>query len=241
MTPKKAAGTRTLIQSLLDGDDIDLLCATVANGSDVFQIEQVAAVVYATGYTAATALTFLPDEVKMHLRFDAVYPRLPLLLESSFLTHTATMPDMAFIGFSDGPYWGITEMQACVTAKRWALNTKSGSEVKGNRDTANILSCMHNFRHAMANEKWAVPQNLFGDYISLMEQASRELNLNRNDQSWGEREGPICPSRYTDAGADQKEARKTMTSLQQVMEKAMHQGLFVARATFRALQGNWKA
>lgn len=213
----------------------------MANGSDIFQIEDVAAVVYATGYTASTALDFLPDEVKTHLGFHATYPRLPLLLDCDFLTRTALIPDLAFIGFSDGPYWGIMEMQARVTAKRWALNIELGSEVRRNQDSADIISCMHDFRRAMVIDRPAVPQNLFGDYVGLMEQASRELELERNDLSWGEREGPICPSRYIDAGADQGEARKTMTSLQQVMEKAMHQGLFVARAAFRALQGNWQA
>ncbi|KAL9122184.1 MAG: hypothetical protein Q9187_001265 [Circinaria calcarea] len=221
-------------------NDLDFLCATVANFSDAIQIEDVAAVVYATGYTASAALSFLPDEVKTHLGFDAAYPRLPLLLESDFLTRTAAISDLAFIGFSNGPYWGVMEMQARVTARRWAFDMELGADERRKQDSANIISCMHDFRRAMANEKSAVPQNLFGDYVGLMEQASRELDLERNDLSWGEREGPICPSRYTDAGTDQKEAQKTMASLQQVMEKALHQGLFVARAAFRALQGNWK-
>ena len=112
--------------------------------------------------------------------------------------------------------------------------------MRRNQDSANIISCVHDFRDVIKNDKSTLPQSLFGDYVGLMEQASRDLDLERNDLNWGEREGPICPSRHTDGGADQKEARKTIASLQQAMWRAMHQGLFVARAAFRALQGNWK-
>ncbi len=216
------------------------MCGTVTNGPDVTLIEDVAAVVYATGYTASTALRFLPDEVKTQLEFDAACPRLPLLLESGFLTHTALIPDLAFIGFSDGPYWGVMEMQARTTAKRWAPDMDSGLGVRVDLDSAKVLSGMHDFRHAMAHDKLAVPQNLFGDYVGLMEQSSRELNLERVDLKWGEREGPICPARYIDSGADRTEAQRTMAKLQQTMDRALHQGAFVARATFRALQGTWK-
>lgn len=78
------------------------MCATVANGSDVIQIEDVAAVVYATGYTASMALNFLPDEVKTHLGFNAAYPRLPLLLESEFLTRTAAIQTWPLSGSAMG-------------------------------------------------------------------------------------------------------------------------------------------
>ncbi|MCJ1370885.1 hypothetical protein MMC20_002099 [Loxospora ochrophaea] len=210
----------------------DLLSASIATDSANEETHDIRAIVYATGFGTKN-LDFLSPKVKEQLGFASQFPRLPLQLDAEMLTTTPSLPDLSLIGFSDGPYWGMLEMQARNAARRFASDACCAPPTDG------IADSVQKFRYAMANDKSSVPQNLFGDYVGFMEHAAEELRLERVDLNWGAREGVVTPARYIDAGSNRKEAEKTMTALQQNCKIASETPAFVARAVFRSLQGVW--
>ena len=211
----------------------NLLSASVATGSTDEEISDIKAIVYATGFETIKNLDFLSHQVKARLGFASEFPHLPLQLDAELLTTTSSLPDLALIGFSDGPYWGMIEMQARNAAHRFASDTCHASPMDG------IADAVQTFRRAMAKDKSSVPQNLLGDYVGFMEHAAEELGLERVDLDWGAREGVVTPARYIDAGSNREEAEKTMAALQQIYRKTLETPAFAARAVFRSLQGVW--
>lgn len=195
------------------------------------ELEDIGAVVYATGYSPEPALHFLHPETKKALHFDPESMRLPLILEQ-WQTSSARACNMSFIGFYEGPYWPVMEMQARLTASRW-LNPDSPNPTTKPYEEVNTLLSL---RQAMKDRGLDVPQYWFGDYAGYMEELASLLNLSRNDSPFtAEREGPVCPARYLASGDDRGEADKTMRDLQETW----HAGRYVPRAAFRALQGHW--
>lgn len=71
----------------------------VADGT--LTIENVGAVIYATGYSPITAIDFLPLDVLEKLQICPSSMRLPLIL-SGWQTMSEAVPEMAFIGFYEG-------------------------------------------------------------------------------------------------------------------------------------------
>ncbi|MCJ1399671.1 hypothetical protein MMC11_002873 [Xylographa trunciseda] len=211
----------------------DLFSACITTDSGIEEILDITGVVYATGFETIENLDFLGHQVKEELCFMPQFPRLPLQLDAELLTTTPSLPDLALIGFSDGPYWGMLEMQARNAASRFASDPCRAFPMNG------IADAVQTFRHAMADDKSIIPQNLFGDYVGFMEHAAEELRLERVDLDWKAREGVVSPARYIDAGSSRKEAEKTMAALQQIYRKASETPAFVARAVFRSLQGIW--
>ncbi|MCJ1419278.1 hypothetical protein MMC32_005632 [Xylographa parallela] len=211
----------------------NLLSASISTGSTNEEISDIKAVVYATGFETTKTLDFLSPQVKEQLGFAPQFPRLPLRLDAELLTTTPSLPDLALIGFSDGPYWGMLEMQARNAARRFTSDLCRASPMDG------IADAVHAFRHLMETDKSSVPQNLFGDYVGFMEHAAEELRLERVDLDWGAKEGVVSPARYVDAGSNREEAEKTIAALQQTCRKTLETRAFVARAVFRSLQGAW--
>jgi hypothetical protein len=83
--------------------------------------QDIGAIIYATGYSPASAVDFLPDDVKHQLHYDSKSNRLPIIL-SGWQTMVESVPDLAILGFYEGPFWPIVEMQARLTADRWLTN-----------------------------------------------------------------------------------------------------------------------
>ncbi|KAF7960167.1 hypothetical protein EAE96_001765 [Botrytis aclada] len=103
----------------------NLMLATIESQSEQIKIKEIAAVVYATGFSASPALNFLPNEIKESLGYNASYPRLPLLLSEDCMSSSRDSPSsLALMGFFDGSYWGILESQARVIARKWGEQSK---------------------------------------------------------------------------------------------------------------------
>ncbi|MCJ1441288.1 MAG: hypothetical protein MMC23_001774 [Stictis urceolatum] len=227
------------VKSLHMGTNGSHLRATVIHGESTTHIEDITAVVYATGYSPSTALNFLSDEVKAQLGFDSTCPHIPLLLEQNFITNSAQVPNLAFIGFTDAPYWGGIEMQARVTAHTWAKQHERDLPAESACQTSS-LSDLRNLQESSHGAQSSIPQNWFGDYAGIMEEGLRALKAERKSCDWAEQDGFICPARYLGAGTDEAEAKVTMDDIQQTLKSCRENGLFVARAVFRGLHGRWK-
>jgi hypothetical protein len=210
---------------------------------ETIEFDGITAIVNATGFNSAGSLSFLSDAVKEELGFDKDSARLPLILDASHLSQRSSVPDIAVLGFT-GANWGVMEMQARAVARNWAASSSQSSPVQP--ITENAESCKAvaeqfvQFKDAIKNNRRSeIPQVLFGDYIGLMETGAQDLQLSRVNGKYGDYEGMVCPARYIDSDTDKKEAVKTMTLLQDVQRRARDEGLYLARAVFLGLQGQW--
>jgi hypothetical protein len=217
----------------------------MSQGSEEVQIKDIAAVIYATGFEPT--LDFMPEALKDAVGYDASCPRLPLLLNRNFSTSSDAAPEnLALMGFNYGSYWGVLETEARAIARKWApdmagQSPTSSTPTPGSDEnpSSKLYTFMKEIRSILKENPSSVPQNFFGDYAGLMEQTSRELNLQRLDLGWGSREGMACPARYIGYGCDRHEAEKTMQNLQKLLDTSTNQRAFAARAAFRGLHGNW--
>ena len=195
----------------------------------------VSAIVYATGYSPMAALSFLSEDVKSALEFDATSPRLPLLLQN-WQTSNPSVPNLGFVGFYEGPYWGVMEMQARLLAKMYSEDFVPPSHP--DEDFAQLRA----LRTAMQSREPAIPQYWFSDYVAYLEELSRVLGLQRNDTPFpSSRKGPVAAARYLaphTTVAGRLEAETTMRSLAATVA-AVSAGRFRARAVMRGLQGKW--
>ncbi|PQE29041.1 hypothetical protein CJF30_00004091 [Rutstroemia sp. NJR-2017a BBW] len=222
-----------------------LLRATMTGDSEVGEIRDIAAVIYATGFEPT--LDFMPEAPKNAVGYDASCPRLPLLLNRNCSTSSDAAPEsLALMGFNYGSFWGVLEMEARAIARKWtseiAGKSPTTSDPTPGRDeihSSKLYIFMNEIRSLLREDPSSVPQNFFGDYAGLMEQTARELDLQRVDLGWGEREGMACPARYIDPGCDRLEAEKTIQKLQKLLDTSTNQRAFAARAAFRGLHGNW--
>jgi hypothetical protein len=222
---------------------------TVKQGDIDNKLDNIGAVIYATGYTPEPALQMLHASDKKALDHDAESPRLPLILEQ-WQTKGKHSDKRAFIGFYEGPYWGVMEMQARLTLKRWLDQVDVPSKVYEDREK------MQDLRKAMRDRELDVPQYWLGDCnfvrpslvmnvtnvitdAGYMEELARELSLQRNDGPFEIREGPVSPSRYLSENDNKHEADAIIRDLHSTWHDCSQNGKFVARAAFRALQGDW--
>jgi hypothetical protein len=222
------AGRATSIQTNGEG----VTSALVKNGETSTTLDNVGAVVYATGYSPATALQLLHPSEKKALHYDPESMRLPLILEQ-WQTTSERCANIAFIGYYEGPYWPIMEMQARLTAARW-LNEKRIPQ-KPHEETEKLLE----LRKAMQARDLNVPQYWFGDYLGYMEELTSELQLQRNNGQFAEREGAVSPARYLAPEDEKVEADKIMADMHKLWSACRTEGTYVSRAVFRALHGTW--
>ncbi|TGO14305.1 hypothetical protein BTUL_0055g00550 [Botrytis tulipae] len=244
---KQVFGRITLLEQ--QSQTTNLMLATIESQSQSQQvkIEDIATVVYATGFSTSPALNFLPEDIKESLGYNASYPRLPLLLSEDCMSSSRDSPStLALMGFFDGSYWGILESQARVIAKKWGAQTEGFSSPTHNHDgthednSSKLRAFMEELRNMMEKDPSSVPQNFFSDYPGLMEETSPKLGLQKINLSWGEREGMVSPARYIDSQCDKLEAEKAMQKLQKTLQDSRDGKAIFAKSTFRGLQGNWK-
>ena len=214
-------------------DSNDGCCtAIVKQGDEEVSIDDVAAVIYATGYTPCPALDMLDDATKSAINYDSTSMRLPMILQQ-WQTMSNEAPNISFLGFYEGPYWPMVEMQARLTAERWLSGHVA--ERKPYETQEELLQ----LRKGMQDRSLDVPQFWFMDYLGYLEDIANELNLKRNDQGFTDREGCPSPARYVSQNNDQAEADAIMKELHEMWHDCTVNGKYVPRAAFRALHGNW--
>ena len=211
-------------------------------------IEDVAAVVLATGFDPSPSLSFLSEDVLKAINHAPEYPDLtPALAFHS--THHPSVPGLGFVGFYRGPYWGVAEMQSRFLAELWMPeNIAPQSEamktaLKADRSIENVLAMRGNKQTA---------QFPMGDYPFLMQEFSTALNLPISpsvapqlfipDSSLPL--DPLTPARYTSPSANANTFSKSQTakSLAQAhssASSALTSTKFIAASIFRNLLGTW--
>ena len=215
--------------------NIRLLLSTVSTDKlqdkSAYKIEDVVAVIEATGYDVN--LSYLSDEVKTDLQFDPNCSRLPLVLGkgSIFNAGPKFKKEIAFVGFYEGPYWGVMEAQSQLVAETWAGATPSDSTLYS---PAQQLST----RQGIIARDLDVPQFWMSDYVGLIEEVSRLAGISRSDSGFAGQAGPTFPARYAGSASATSEAQKVLSEVANVL-KDSKQGRFAAAATFRGMQGSW--
>ncbi|OCL10408.1 FAD/NAD(P)-binding domain-containing protein [Glonium stellatum] len=203
-------------------------------------INDVIGIIYATGFSPRSSIDWLSEEVLRALEYDENANRLPLLLQRHSIFNNR-IPELAFIGFYEGPFWGVMEMQARLVAKKWASQDESAISPRMSASEASKeeIDAMRNLRNAMIQHCKDVPQFWMGDYVGFIEGLAQELGMERNDSGFNGRKGPCIAARYTDSGCDQSQAEEIVHDLKDMMEASFTQARFVAAAAFRAMQGAW--
>ncbi|KAJ3556728.1 hypothetical protein NPX13_g10077 [Xylaria arbuscula] len=79
-------------------------------------INDIAAVVVATGFDPSPSISFLQASVLEALSHSPVHPDLPVAL-AFHGTHHPSLPTLGFVGFYRSPYWGVMEMQARLVSR----------------------------------------------------------------------------------------------------------------------------
>lgn len=201
-------------------------------------IENIACVVFATGFDATASVSFLSEEVKALMGFDQRYPTLPLVLDTNYLSQNMAVPNLAVIGFV-AQYWGAMEMQARAIRRSWTTSAIFPSE----DERKSLAAYWRGMRDAIeTGNKSTLPPNPFSDYVGLMEQAARELGLERIDGEWRNTEGAVCPARFVEKDAtleERTESLQTMKQLIKLQRSIDEPNPLVSRAVFAALLGKW--
>ena len=226
--------------------------AKLSNDSE---IDEVIGVVHANGFTPTSGLSFLSSSVRDAMGYDETSNRLPIYL-SDFQTSNPAVPSLAFVGFYEGPYWGIVEMQARIIARRWSQEASNGTspaitpEKRFGADYENTEK-LSDLRQAMKARAKDVPQYWFSDYLGYMEEVARELGLPRVDGEasiFGQRDGAVTPARYltpdstgqTPSPAAKEHSQATLASLQAIIADPQVYTIYTGQVVSRAIQGHWK-
>ncbi|KAF2463507.1 uncharacterized protein BDR25DRAFT_272942 [Lindgomyces ingoldianus] len=194
------------------------------------KIDNVVGIIEATGFQAN--LDYLPESIKEALGYDAKCRQVPTLFSRGSVFNPS-IPEMAFVGFYQGPYWGFMEMQARMVTSRWSGITH-GEEGSGSSITD--VQEMEDIRKMIKSRINNIQQFWMGDYMGFMEEFSRMLGIQRNDSVFGRQEGPCFAARYATEGG---EAGNIIQELQIVLDDSEKNARFVAVAAFRGMQGNW--
>ncbi|KAJ5181915.1 hypothetical protein N7449_012062 [Penicillium cf. viridicatum] len=202
-------------------------------------IENVTAIVMATGFTPYKSLSSLPDEVLTTLEYSKTDPFSPLILDKGGTVRSEIL-DVGFVGFYRGPYWGVMEMQARFLGKIWSeVNNGVLCETDDQKQSLRSLR--------LAHPDLARGQFPMGDYVGLMESFAKDLDISRSALESGDgRSGPAVPARYTFVDTQtpdtEGETEKTLGALRDALVPG-HETTrkAAASAIFRALHGTWKS
>ncbi|RBR10543.1 uncharacterized protein FIESC28_09407 [Fusarium coffeatum] len=238
------SGLITLSNGKVEG--LDGSTATLSDGT---KIENVAAVVVATGFDPSPCISYLTDDVLQTLNFSPKHIDQPIAL-AFHGTHHPEVPDLGFVGFYRSPYWGVMQMQARFVAALWSDSVSPGreSEVFKNKlaDDVSIQRTLD-----LRNDP-RVSQFPMGDYPYLVNEMAEALgleirepltppvpNLPHNDLPLD----MLTPARYSNPNDDQESKDAATKSLEQTRKDAtdgLTTSRFVAHAVFRSLLGTWK-
>jgi hypothetical protein len=229
------SGLITLSRGKLDG--MNGSTAVLHPGDE--RIENVAAVVFATGYEASSVLDFLSEDVLRTLRHDPSALDLPLAL-SFHGTHHPDLPSLGFVGFYRSPYWGVMEMQARFLASFW-----TAGELSTPLPAASMEQILKLRGDARAS------QFPMGDYAWLMQEFAAVLGMQISTRQVPEtpllpHNGKpldfLAPARYAARinSAPEAETIKALDQAQSVALAGLTTPKYVARAVFRSLLGSWR-
>ncbi|OJJ35317.1 hypothetical protein ASPWEDRAFT_40524 [Aspergillus wentii DTO 134E9] len=211
------------------------------NGQET-ELDNVAAIVMATGFMPFGSLFYLPKDVLSVLEYSATDPFFPLILDGKGSMHTE-IPDLGFVGFYRAPYWGVIEMQARNLAERWAREDIHLSQT----ELAQRAEERQKMRHLRSADPYLHRgQFPMADYTGLVESFARDLGINHIPlRDTDERHGPVVPARYpfnksSSFTSGEAEMDLTLGSLRTILSDPDAISVAAAMAIFRALHGTWR-
>ena len=214
--------------------------ATVSPSNET--IDNIAAVVLATGFDAAPSLAFLPQGILDAISYDPSQTDLPAVL-AFHGTHHPSFPTLGFVGFYRSPYWGVMEMQARFVTRMWAEETRSDA-------LAEALQRDDSMKRTLAlRSDPRASQFPFGDYPFLMQEFARALQMEISAPRQtpllanGKSMDILTPARYAAEGISEERREAVERNLVSTHETALAgltKAKFVAQAVFRSLLGEWK-
>ncbi|AEO70652.1 uncharacterized protein THITE_2122299 [Thermothielavioides terrestris NRRL 8126] len=221
--------------------------ATVSPSNE--KISDVAAVVLATGFEAASSISFLPESVQETL---ALNPKdLNNTVALAFHgTYHPDVPNLGFVGFYRSPYWGVMEMQARFLAALWAAGGPSSPSLPASlRNALEQDSSIERTVRLRSDPR--ASQFPMGDYPWLMQEFAAALGLEISSPLGpmprlppaGREMNILTPARYPAKSATELQQAETAKSLRQTEGTAwagLTSARFLARAVFRSLLGEWK-
>ncbi|KAK3901020.1 hypothetical protein C8A05DRAFT_35327 [Staphylotrichum tortipilum] len=213
------------------------------------QISDIAAVVFATGFTAASSISFLPQPVQAALNLS------PSDLNNTVAlafhgTHHPDVPNLGFVGFYRSPYWGVMEMQARFLTAMWAAGGPSSPSLPP--ALKNALSNDTSIERTLALRTDPLASQFpMGDYAWLMQEFAAALGLTRSPPlaemprlpPAGKEMDILTPARYASRSLTEFQQGEVTESLKKTEATAwagLGSAKFVARAVFRSLLGEWK-
>ncbi|KAM0225493.1 hypothetical protein ACHAQD_001429 [Fusarium lateritium] len=233
----------------LSNGRVEDLEGSTATLSDSTKIEDIAAVVIATGFDPSPCISYLPEHVLETLKFSPKHIDQPIAL-AFHGTHHPEVPDLGFVGFYRSPYWGVMQMQARFVAALWSDNVSPGltSQIFKDklRDDVSIQRTLD------LRDDPRVSQFPMGDYPYLVNEIAEALELKIREPlsppvpSLPHNNLPLdmlTPARYSSHNDDRESKDAATTSLEQTRKDAtdgLTSSRFVAHAVFRSLLGTWK-
>ncbi|KAG6039864.1 hypothetical protein E4U41_001941 [Claviceps citrina] len=217
--------------------------------SDGSRVEDVVAVVLATGFDPSPSIGYLPPDVLHTLGHSARHPEQPLAL-ALHGTHHPDVPNLGFVGFYRSPYWGVMQMQARFLAEYWSSSSSSSSSPSLPTTLPDPLrQKLHrddSIQRTLAlRDDPRLSQFPMGDYLFLMHDFADALSIPRVDDPPSHGNLPLdmlTPSRYP-SPSDDAAARASAEQLRQDALQTAIDGLttprFISRAVFRSLLGTW--
>ncbi|KAF1954036.1 hypothetical protein CC80DRAFT_418994 [Byssothecium circinans] len=193
-------------------------------------INEVVGIIEATGFQVH--LDYLAEDVKQALGYDPECHRVPFLLSPGSI-FSPEVSNIAFVGFYEGPFWGVMEMQAHIVAQTW--DTASGGDTQlSNMDVSQAQQVRDAIKHRAPN----VPQFWMADYVGLIDEFSRLAGVQRDDSAFGGQRGPAFPARYCSTKTND-EALSVIREVNDILQQSENRARFVAAASFRGMQGRW--
>lgn len=224
----------------------DSLQGNTAKLSDGTEINDVAAVILATGFDPSPCVSYLPDYVLKTLHHSPQHSEQPLAL-AFHGTHHPDVPGLGFVGFYRSPYWGVMQMQARLLTDMWssgsALPAPLQRKLKEDRSIQRTLSL---------RDDPCLSQFPMGDYPFLMQDFAEALSIPRVDPSLADipqlphNKLPLdmlTPSRYpspSDNEASKRESEIQLVNTVKVTVDSLTTPRYVPRAVFRSLLGTWR-
>ncbi|PTB39270.1 hypothetical protein M441DRAFT_144214 [Trichoderma asperellum CBS 433.97] len=211
------------------------------------QIDDIAAVILATGFDPSPCVDFLPQDILDTLQHSPQHYNQALAL-AFHGTHHPDVPNLGFVGFYRSPYWGVMQMHARFIAELWsnqADNLPDALQRKLQADDS-IRRTLH------LRDDPRLSQFPMGDYMYLMQEFSEALSipihesimpevptLSRNNLPLD----TLTPARYpspSDDAAAKDEAEKSLKQTRDLAIECLTTPRFVARGVFRSLLGEWR-
>ncbi|KAF7553572.1 hypothetical protein G7046_g7076 [Stylonectria norvegica] len=227
--------------------------ATISGGQ---KIDDIAAVVVATGFDPSPCLNFFSKDTLRILQHSPQHIDQPIAL-AFHGTHHPDIPGLGFVGFYRSPYWGVMQMQARFLTTLWSSQETDLESSEGKEQLpTTLLQKLHDDvsiqRTLDLRDDPRVSQFPMGDYLYLMNEFAEALSLNISPPltppvpSLPHNDLPLdmlTPARYTSGNDDKNAKDDALLSLKDTYKVTLD-GLttsrFVARAVFRSLLGTWK-